>query len=383
MADKPEELSEIEQIKKDNADIKIVLKQILKKQQEAPPVDDTPPPATREEIEAEMGTEKRKGFNIQSLAFPAIISLVICFAMINFIVNPTGIAKQFNAQAVLIADSATAQKNMQDAITTSQNLYKTISDKDNAINSQIASLQGSISGLKNNNSDVDTLKTQVTQINTNLTALKTSVDGLPANVKSEYLALITGLQKEIDGLITSITSLSDRVKVLETKPTPTPTVTPTPTPTPTTGTVSVAVIGNAFTGSQLIIVPGLAVGNTSTQTLTFSINNALGKPIKDVQLAIGLQTVNPAGTNYTLPTDAVVTLSSSGFGTMWTAQSTGYAYLLGFTNTSASGIFGSLGAINQETGTTTYTISVTVTAGATNAIPAFNMYPLVRVVSYS
>ena len=87
------------------------------------------------------------------------------------------------------------------------------------------------------------------------------------------------------------------------------------------------------------------------------------------------------GNPYTPPSGMTVSVQSADLGILWTQQTTGYAYYLGYINT-ALGIFGGSGTLSQPAGITNYTI--TVTAQYTGSGTAqFNVMPIVKIVSYS
>ncbi len=160
----------------------------------------------------------------------------------------------------------------------------------------------------------------------------------------------------------------------------------TNTTTGTTGLVSATVLGNAFTGSQTLNFAATTANTSATisQQFSFTIANGTGKTINNIQLAVALELLDSSSTTPLsgVPAGATINIISSGLSTIWTQQSTGIPYILGYLNSSTAGIFGSsIGLMSQTPGTATYTVTVTVTT--TQPTPAFNIYPLVKVLNYN
>lgn len=201
--------------------------------------------------------------------------------------------------------------------------------------------------------------------------MKPELEGIIKRMADE--ATIKTHSSSISALQTSVASLQSTVVMLQSQIT---TTTASATP------VSVALVPNAFTGSSLISFAGLNTNSTIGNSFTFNLTNSTGKTITNVQLAIGLELLDSNQNVISAGLPITVTLTSSGLSTIWAQQTTGYPYILGFTNTATTGLFGGIGVITQATGTTSYTINVTVVSGST-AIPAFYIYPVIKVQSYS
>jgi DNA-binding winged helix-turn-helix (wHTH) protein len=258
-------------------------------------------------------------------------------------------------------------------VSNAQSSVTDLTNKITAINGQISAVQSSIATINNQGyvkaSQIAGMATadEVAALNKTIAALQASSDGLKA-------------QLAIDEA--NLTAAQAAIKALQTATTTTPTT--TPATTTTVSNVTTALVGNAFTGSTLLNFTAMPINTVVTQSFAFNIINSTLASITNVQLAIGLEILDSSNNVVMagLPTDATVTITSGGLATMWVAQSTGYKYLLGFTNTSTSGIFGGIGVITQGVGTTQYSVTVTVNSGATNSVPAFQLYPIVKVVSF-
>lgn len=241
---------------------------------------------------------------------------------------------------------------------------------------------------------VDTAISSIQSTGTNTPTkadLQNAKDGMSAVVNAAAQAqqkqindAISGFQTKLDTANNTIATLTTQVTGLQKTVELLGTGTGSGAGTGTgTGTITATIANNPFTGSSSINFTDIAAGSSTSQTLTVQLNNTFTKQLQSVQLALGLQLVTPTGTVLTngLPTGSAVTVS--GLPLIWTAQSTGVPYILGYTNTSSSSFLGTLGALNINAGTN-MNISITVTVGntGTNPIPAFMVIPVAKVLTY-
>jgi hypothetical protein len=192
---------------------------------------------------------------------------------------------------------------------------------------------------------------------------------------------ITTLQGKLDTLSAQVTNLATTANT---------TTTTTGTGVTTTDGIYVVVTGNPFTGSQVLGFSAISGNASSAQALNFQVTNNTGKAITNIQFAIGLELLDANSNIITAGLPAIspvatVGITSSGTMAVWSQQSTGINYILGFTNSTPTGIFGGIGVLSQGTGTAQYTITVTVSNTGTGATttPSFNIFPIVKVISYS
>ena len=314
------------------------------------------------------------------------IALIVAYLVVTFVaVTPMNTSlktvKTTADAALTSANTAITNANkaqvtadgVANNVSNAQSSVTDLTNKITTINGQISTLQSSIATINNQGyvkaSQIAGMATadQVNALNKTILDLQAASDGLKA-------------QLAIDEA--NLTAAQVAIKALQTTTTTTPTT--TLATTTTVSNVTTALVGNAFTGSTLLNFTAMPINTAVTQSFAFNIINATSASITNVQLAIGLEILDSSNNVVMagLPTDATVTITSGGLATMWVAQSTGYKYLLGFTNTSTSGIFGGIGVITQGVGTTQYSVTVTVNSGATNPVPAFQLYPIVKVVSF-
>ena len=366
---------------------------------------EAPPPVGDSEPAFSTAKGKSSGgggfsvFDMKFLGAVFFVCLVVSYLVVTFVgVSPLtaniNAVKKTADTAVSSATSAVEAANK--AQTTANNATNTAQTN---LQTAINALQGKIDGLT-----------------ASMTALQgknyVTPDQLGKYVTSDQLKgfatsdQIANLQSQLDALKKQQVAdeaqlnnfqnkqIADEAAItkLQTAPPPTTTTTQTSSGSNSGSSalsgVSVNVLGNPFTGSSVLAINGLtASGNMQSASFSFTVNNTTANTINNLQLAIGLQTVNASNTGYlTLPTDCTSTLVSSGLSTIWTYQ--GYqSNILEFTNTSLGGIFGGVGGINLPVGSTTFTVTFTITAGATTTpatpIPSFNAYSLVKVVGSS
>lgn len=318
---------------------------------------------------------------IRQIVIMLVVALLAAFALAIFWVLPQTVTKSdFTKNLQGVASDIAAIKNAQKGDETT---LATLSTQVTGLNSQFSNFQSSLNTFAKTLADHTTqlsttpTRAQLDALQNQLNTLKATVEGLPASLKADYNGQIATLQ-------TSLTSISQQVTTLANTVNTTGTGNTGGTTTPT-GQVSAVVIGNSFTGSQIMsFLAGVAANTTSSQSFTYQLTNNTGKSITNIQLAIGLELLDANNTiiQAGLPSTTSVSLSSSGTAVVWSQQTTGIPYILGFANSVPTGIFGGLGVMSQGTGTATYNITVTVTSGV-NATPAFNVFPIVKVVSFS
>ena len=365
---------------------------------------EAPPPVGNSEPAFSTAKGKSSGgdgfsvFNMKFLAAVFIIGLIVSYLVVTFVgvspltanintVKKTADTAQASASAAVDAANkaqTTANNATNTAQTNLQTAINTLQGKIDGINASMTTLQGKNYVTPDQISKFATTD-QLSKVATNeqIANLQTQLDALKKQLANDETAIaaIQSSQKTDEAAIT---------KLQTTPPTTTTTTTSSGSNSGSSALtgVNVNVLGNPFTGSSVLAINGLtASGNMQSASFSFTVNNTTSNTISNLQLAIGLQTVNASNTGYvTLPTDATYALVSSGLSTIWTYQ--GYqSNILEFTNTSLGGIFGGVGGINLPVGSTTFTVTFTITAGATTtsstSIPSFNAYPLVKVVGSS
>ena len=336
--------------------------------------------------------QKKSGGMMNQLGTFGLMAGIAIF--VAFIVNAVvGVsASKFNSDisslnnqiSVLNSTLKTAQTSLSTSLsavsgnqTNDESNLKTLTSKIDSISNQLNAIPNSYATTS-----------QVNSLNSTMSALQNTVNQLQASLQNvPSSSQLTSLQNSLNSLQTQLNTDEATIKsqgvliaTLQNSTTTTTTTTTTNSPTNVTATV----LGNVFSGSQLLpFSSGIPISGTATTSFQFTLANNTGATINNVQLAIGLETLNASSTStITLPPDASLAITSSGSAVSWASQGYVQTGLWGFTNNAVSGIFGSIGAISQGTGTTTYTINITVTAGATNSISPFNIFPLVKVVSY-
>lgn len=319
---------------------------------------------------------------IRQIIIMAIISVIVSFGLaVAWILPQTESAANFKANIGPIITDITTLKNTQKG---DEGTIATLSTQITGLSKQVSDLQASLNTLgatvanhtnlingAPTRAQLDALQTQITTLNSKVAALPDS-----ATLKADYTAQIATVQASLNTVSQKVTELATSLNGTGggTGGTATP-----------AGQVTATVLGNAFTGSQILsYLNGVPATLASSQSFSFQLTNNTGKSITNIQLAIGLEVLD-ANNNVLqagLPTTTTVTLSSSGTAVVWGQQTTGIPYILGFANTVPTGIFGGLGVLSQSTVNGTYNLTVTVTSGA-NATPAFQLFPIVKVVSFS
>ncbi len=331
-----------------------------------PPVENPPeePVEVPRKVKAtEVTTVVQESGGWKALVPPILGSVVLAFLMIQMIVMPKidEVAKvaqtaqlDVNAAKTELAKFAGIQTELTKATTVSNNLAQEItaikareagfltSDKLTALQAQVTQLASTVSGLgSNHTTDIGKLKDQITALSKSLTELQATVNG------------------------TSTTTNGTTV---------------------VSGQVTPTIIGNPFTGVQYLKFDTTLNGTTATQTLSFQIANGTGKTINNLQLGILLQIFDVNGANYyTLPagTTLGVMAGSNMMGTIWTEQSTGVSYYRGYTNSALTGMLGNVGAISQNAGIQTYSVTVSISNQMGTSLPALVIYPVVKVLSFN
>jgi len=353
-----------------------------------PPREDAPPSAG--------GAKSKFGGITTTMGIVMILVAVVVsyFAVSLLTVKPAtynaaiaGLQKSINDVSTAEGKDASAIAQLQTDVKNANNSATSANAAAQKASNDAGTANTTASGFA---SQIASLQSTINDDATKVKALQTVTSGLPVDegTITDLNNTITKLTAQLATDETNLANAQAAIKVLQTVTTTTPTTTPTtttPTTTPVASLVTATVLGNAFSGSKILAFTDIPLSTTVNQTFSFTITNATGTTINNVQLAIGLELLDSAGNIISagLPSDSAVTLSSGSLATIWTQQSTGYKYLLGFTNTSTTGVFGGIGVISQGIGTTTYSITVTISSGAVNTIPAFNIFPIVKVVSFN
>ncbi len=299
--------------------------------------------------------EKQASGGLKALLMPGVLSLAITLAVVNFWVMPqfdkfSAIMQGINTE---VAAAKAAVTPLSTQLTTLTSQVSQISNSINAVNQEIAAIKSREANFLTADK-ITAMQTQITQFSTTITG---------------YSTQITKMQTQVDALTAKVISL---------EATHNGTSTSNGTGM-TTGQVTATVLGNYFTGGQYLSFPETANGTSSTQLLSFEINNGTGKTINNLQLAFLLQS------DVLWPTDVVVTvLSGAGLmGTTWTQQYSD-SYYKGFTNGATTGIWGTIGTVSQGTGKQTYNVSISVkNNNPTNPLPKMIVYPVVKVIGYN
>lgn len=252
------------------------------------------------------------------------------------------------------ADKAntTAGKSMikEDALKT----FATITDL-GSVKSSLTSLNSTVSALQNNGSDITELKNKLNLLTTEF----------------------GGIEEDINTLISSNKKLEDKIKLLESGQ-----GTGGGTGTITSGAITVSGVTTLF-GQPYISFNNLSANSTYSQQFNFNVNNGLSKQINNIQFLVAFQGYDGNNQVFILPTDTVVSVNMMGqVGINWQSQTVGTG-MYAFTNVVQSGILSGVGAINQMAGSQTYTVTMTIKTGNTAVNSGFNMYPIVKVLSYN
>ena len=314
------------------------------------------------------GKSSRSGLTV--IAIAVLLSVVV-----NYFIGSSQMVskKDFTLN---VGGMATTVNNMKATVdSNASSLGAALTGIPNQINAGINTAIGQFNtSLSQLTTQVQADKTAVADIKKQVDALSTQItNGLPGNtqIQSQLTKIdqsITALTQRLDGDKVRLDDLAAKVLAL----------TPSTGTGTTTTAVTATVLGNTFTGStSLLFAP---ITTSASQSISFSVANNTGKTLNNIQFAIGLQLLDSMGNPLTTGLPAGTTVALSSTGVLWNAQSTGYNYILGFTNTTPTGIFGGIGAISQASGTATYNVSVTITGTTTSQIV---IYPIVKVVSFS
>ncbi len=241
----------------------------------------------------------------------------------------------------------------------------------NQINTVVAA------SLSQVNAQINTDKATLASLSSQITGNINDIANLKANNSTitNLQLTIASLTKQLSADETTIKTLQDSITNLQNSVLALQPV--TGTNTSGVSNVTIAIVGNPFTGSTSLVFAPIT-SSTASQSFSFTVTNNSGKTLNNVQFAIGLQLLDSTGNPITAGLPSGTTLSISSTGVIWNSQTTGYSYLLGFTNAAPTGIFGSMGAINIPTGTSTYSIIVTLTGTTTNSL---SVYPIVKIVN--
>jgi len=352
-----------------------------------------------EDLEEKGGASSGKGGKLGGLTvyiIGGIISLVLIILCSNFIgvttkiynKNNTSIDGEINSINALIKTMQTSidgvPASVNSAVTTAvSSLNSQISTFTSSVNTLQGDETANTSSITTDEATLATLKTSITSMQSDIAALKTAVGN--NNNTSALQASLDTLNSTVASMRTELNTDEATIKTQGTmianlQAATTPVVTTTTTTTGvTSNNVTVSnILGNPYySGKPIIAIPPIPVSTACpAQTFSFQVTNNGSTTITAEQVALGFTLYNTAGTGLiTLPSDATVAVTSQNSGVVWSSVSTGQANVLGFENNIPTGIFAGLGEITLNAGQTqTVTLNVTVTASATNAIPACLMY---------
>lgn len=273
------------------------------------------------------------------------------------------------------ADLAALQSSV-GSLPSSSSVTSSIASATKDLSSRITSLESSVSALSSLSSSTSSIQSTVTSLSAQLSAISKQISDLQSQVAAEASASTANA--------TDIAALKKQVAALA-MPTTTPSTTPV-TPTLAPG-VTVGIVGNVFTGKTVLNFDAFVQAGTATQSFTYTISNGTAKTLTSLSLALGLESLSAGSTGVQLPTGITVALASGNVAFVWTPQSTGLNYLLGWTSvTSSTGFLGQLNLFSQAPGSTSYTVTVTVTFTPTATVltaPTINLIPMMQVVDYS
>ena len=299
---------------------------------------EAPPPVGDSEPAFSTAKGKSSGgggfsvFDMKFLGAVFFVCLVVSYLVVTFVgVSPLtaniNAVKKTADTAVSSATSAVEAANK--AQTTANNATNTAQTN---LQTAINALQGKIDGLT---ASMTALQGKNYVTPDQISKFATS-DQLKGFATSDQIA---NLQSQLDALkkqqvadeaqLNNIQNkqIADEAAITKLQTAPPPTTTTQTSSGSNSGSsalsgVSVNVLGNPFTGSSVLAINGLtASGNMQSASFSFTVNNTTANTKNNLQLAIGLQTVNASNTGYlTLPTDCTSTLVSSGLSTIWTYQ---------------------------------------------------------------
>ena len=309
---------------------------------------------------------------IQGYIINGIITVALIILCSNFIGVTTKIYNDHNktvdGEINTINASLKTMQTSVNAIPTSINTSVTSAVGDlktqmSTFTSSVNTLQSSITtnsgSIKSDEDSLSSLKSQLSTMQSSISSLQTAV----GNVNTSKLQTdLSAAQSSITTLNTTISSLQSELAVDEAaikKLQTTPTTTTSTGGGLTANGVTVALAANPYYGKPVIAyltsipVSTPTVPSAATQQFSFSVTNNGTTNINSLQLAIGLTLYNSAGTSLaTLPSDAVVTMTTLGLGTTWTNEGYVQANTIGFQNAVSTGIFAGLGNIPLAVGQT-------------------------------
>lgn len=370
--------------------------------------DVAPPNATEDDMRLERGRPLTTGKGGKlalgesgNKSFFTYIVLVAVSLGLSFFLFGQGNVKQqdFSNNIAPIAKDITTLKDsdkviasditgLKTAVSTQGNQVANTDAKIAPLSNQIAALQSSVNGIPS------TVNSQVaSQIASQLAgvAKQTDVSAVQSQMASAQSSLgtvkdsVAGLKTTIDEQAKTIKDLQAKVTALQSQPSTSGGIfggTTTTAGTVTDGQVTAVVLGNSFTGSQTLSFPSISANTSASQSFVVQVANGLGRTSNNIQLAVGLELfdtnnnmLNPTPTPFANANN----FSLSGMNLIWTQQSTGYTYFIGFTNSSSTSIFGNLGVLSQGTGITNYTLTVSIRNDSGAPSQAINIIPIVKV----
>lgn len=376
-----------------------------------------PPDATEEEMRVERripfatgksGGKMSLGGNSNAMVYVVLVALAVGISFFFFgqgNVKQQDFTTNFSNVAADIAKMKDADKSMAGDIAGIKTAVSSQGNQVAATDSKIATLSTQVVAMQ---STVNNVGTQVSsQINTqvanqlagtakqsDISNIQSQLAGIQNSLKSIQEAQSTS-NKADDARDKTIKELQDKIKTLQSSAVVGGTGvvgggiiggTIGNAGTVTEGQVTATVLGNSFTGSQILSFGSISANSTASQSFVIQIANGMGRTVSNIQLAVGLELFdsnNNILTNPPVPfADANnFSLSGMGMGMLWTQQSTGYAYFIGFTNSTVvgSGIFGSPGMLSQGTGIMNYTVTVSIRNNSNSVSQSINIVPIVKV----
>lgn len=276
-----------------------------------------------------------------------------------------------NDLGTLKTDVASNQTSMQSSInaipnTVSQAVTNALKD----INTQLANATKTANDAK---TEADGLTAKINDVNAAGSAASTSVTQSATNLANYQ----TSNDAAVKVLQTQVTNLQNQVAALQSMPTPTATSITTPTPTSTTTTVAnlpssliinptikvvspttgitASIIGNPFNNATYMTIQ--VVSGTNSGAFNIQLQNTTNADISGIQLAVGLAVYDNSNSNVPvqyagLPKNRTLVSSGGLSSTLWTEQSTGVPYIIGFVNQSNTGVFSNLGNLSVSANTT-------------------------------
>ncbi len=366
-------------------------------EQKPPIVEEKVPQLTDAEIRAQMKAEGGQGGGLKEYAkilLPALLVLVfVIYQSGNYVkvaddkINSQGTAAEITALKSSISSlnalsTQITQLNSNIATINSKLASLEVSDRSFVTSDKLTALQGAITSLQSEVASVRANTPNVTDIMNKLNALQSSLDTLKTEVANHWTAVailqdnVTALQNRLPagGGASGSNTVGGSSSTLN--------------------NLTATIYAPMSFGSNLPITSVSVSGNTSTSNwFQLQLNNATGKTLNNIQLAIGLALVDINGnpiqnspvilqpSSSSTNGSVTIALTTSGGGASWAYQSMMPPNIVVFSNSSSSSYFG-FGTLAMSTSTMTLTIYINITSYNVTQ-QALNFYPIIKVLGYN